>query len=120
MVYTTTQLNDILRAYVSLIVKEFDVEEIWLFGSYVHGTPTEDSDIDLAVVSSQFRDNFVDPMSRLYRGLWDFYQMRNRSDVPNIEVHGFSPEEFRDPENFFGEEIQKTGKCVWKKDEFLF
>jgi predicted nucleotidyltransferase len=33
-----------------LIVKTIPVEQIYLFGSYAYGTPTEDSDLDLYVI----------------------------------------------------------------------
>ena len=40
------------------LVAEFQPEQIWLFGSYAWGEPTEDSDLDLVVVvpSSQERN----------------------------------------------------------------
>lgn len=37
-------------------LKPLDVNQIILFGSYVYGTPNEDSDIDLYVVTN---DNFI-------------------------------------------------------------
>ena len=42
-----------------LIINAIPVEQIWLFGSYAHGTPHKDSDLDLYVVLSddvQMRD----------------------------------------------------------------
>ena len=35
---------------VKKIVRELDPEKIILFGSYAHGTPTHDSDVDLLVI----------------------------------------------------------------------
>ena len=32
------------------IITRFDPEQIILFGSYAHGSPTEDSDVDLLVI----------------------------------------------------------------------
>ncbi|HBJ88247.1 MAG: nucleotidyltransferase domain-containing protein [Prosthecobacter sp.] len=32
------------------LVEEFQPEQVWLFGSYAWGEPTEDSDLDLVVV----------------------------------------------------------------------
>ena len=37
-------------------LKPLDLEQVILFGSYAYGTPTEDSDIDLYVVT---KDEFV-------------------------------------------------------------
>ena len=38
---------DILK---EIIIQTVPVEQIWLFGSYVYGTPHKDSDLDLYVV----------------------------------------------------------------------
>lgn len=40
---------------VKKIVNEYPVEKIILFGSYVYGNPTQDSDIDLCIISSESR-----------------------------------------------------------------
>lgn len=37
-------------------LKPLDLDQVILFGSYAYGTPTEDSDIDLYVVT---KDNFL-------------------------------------------------------------
>jgi uncharacterized protein len=42
-------LNGIERI-VRQIVKNFDPQQIILFGSYAYGTPTEDSDVDLLIL----------------------------------------------------------------------
>ncbi|GAB4581407.1 MAG: nucleotidyltransferase domain-containing protein [Anaerolineales bacterium] len=46
-----TLLTDIrVKNIVSEIVEKFFPEKIVLFGSYAHGTPTRDSDVDLLVI----------------------------------------------------------------------
>ncbi len=45
----TAQLDDIQKV-VGQIVQQFHPEKIILFGSYAHGQPTQDSDVDLLVV----------------------------------------------------------------------
>ena len=45
MIYTT---NDI-KAIVKVVADQYDVLEVWLFGSYCDSVPTEESDIDLIV-----------------------------------------------------------------------
>ncbi len=42
--------KDIIEDITKRLVTEFDPEKIFLFGSYVWGTPTEDSDLDLLVI----------------------------------------------------------------------
>jgi predicted nucleotidyltransferase len=39
-----------INVLTDVIVKTVPVEEIYLFGSYAHGTPRSDSDLDLYVV----------------------------------------------------------------------
>jgi uncharacterized protein len=46
---TTLTLRDIQKI-VQQIVEHFHPQKVILFGSYAHGTPTEDSDVDLLVV----------------------------------------------------------------------
>ncbi len=41
-----------IEAAAQKIAREFAPEKIILFGSYAHGQPTEDSDVDLLVVMS--------------------------------------------------------------------
>jgi len=43
-----------IKENVNEIAKHFDVERIYLFGSYIKGHPTEDSDIDLFMESDLF------------------------------------------------------------------
>jgi predicted nucleotidyltransferase len=40
----------VIRRYARAIAEEFRPDKIILFGSYAHGTPNEDSDVDLLVV----------------------------------------------------------------------
>ena len=46
---TTVTLRDIQKI-VQQIVDHFHPQKVILFGSYAHGTPTADSDVDLLVV----------------------------------------------------------------------
>lgn len=39
-----------VRQYAAVLSRELPVKQVILFGSYVSGTPHEDSDIDVAVV----------------------------------------------------------------------
>ena len=39
-----------IESFVRAIVREFSPERVVLFGSYAHGRPTNDSDVDLLVV----------------------------------------------------------------------
>ena len=46
----TSAIQSELEALTEIITNTVSVEQIWLFGSYAHGTPHKDSDLDLYVV----------------------------------------------------------------------
>ena len=47
---------DELRAKLPQLRSEFEPQEIILFGSHARGEATEDSDIDVVIVSDKFRE----------------------------------------------------------------
>ena len=47
---TTTVTLEAIRKVVQQIVERFHPQKVILFGSYAHGTPAKDSDVDLLVV----------------------------------------------------------------------
>jgi predicted nucleotidyltransferase len=51
------------------LVAEFKPEQVWLFGSYAWGEPTEDSDLDLFVVVSESDDNSLGRAQNAHRAL---------------------------------------------------
>jgi hypothetical protein len=51
------------------LVEEFQPEQVWLFGSYAWGDPTEDSDLDLMVVLNQSDERSLARMQRAHRCL---------------------------------------------------
>jgi predicted nucleotidyltransferase len=79
------------QKYGELLSTLFDDVEVRLFGSYHHNNANQHSDIDLAVISSDFAD--MDYMLSL--------KLLNRLKV-NIDVEiepiSLTPEEFQHPE----------------------
>jgi uncharacterized protein len=65
----TTISQDLLDEVTSRLARELQPEGIWLFGSYVWGTPTEGSDLDLFVVVPESNDPPVERMRRAHRCL---------------------------------------------------
>ena len=79
--------------------KNISIQKALLFGSYVKGNYREDSDIDLAIVSSNFTgDRFSDRrmLVPLRRGI-----------DSRIEPMPFTPEDFSGID-----EIKKTGQAI--------
>jgi predicted nucleotidyltransferase len=49
-----------VRKYIAFLTKhEFEVRKAYLFGSYIKGNFTDDSDIDLAVVMNNLSNSFT-------------------------------------------------------------
>jgi predicted nucleotidyltransferase len=55
MVKTAAEVRQIINEFVQTLDTTIHVSKIVLFGSYAHGAPHEWSDIDVAVLSPNFR-----------------------------------------------------------------
>jgi len=98
------QVDQIIKGFVSRLMREIPVEEVILFGSYAQGTPKEHSDIDLAVISDWFQDK-----SRI-EGMQYLSRIAARYNTL-IEAIPFTTEEYKnlDKRTFLGA-IVKRGK----------
>jgi predicted nucleotidyltransferase len=76
---------NIVQQYATAIHSKFDFSRIILFGSYAKGNFHEDSDIDIAVVFTDY-NNLVDMQLELMR-------LRRKIDS-RIEPHPFRESEF--------------------------
>ena len=74
---TLAEIKDILKEQKPIIQKKYHVSEFGIFGSYVRGEETDDSDIDVLVeLSPEFQG-----------GLWQFIELENYlSDLTGIKV----------------------------------
>jgi len=99
-----TSVEDKIREFVQLTGQNLKLEAVYLFGSQARGNAHEWSDIDLAIVSSDFCGDRFDDSTRLIP-----YILKVDSA---IEVHPFRPEEFS-AENPFVQEILDTGIRVY-------
>jgi predicted nucleotidyltransferase len=55
------------KRYADAVAREFSPSAIVLYGSYVNGTPNEDSDIDVAVVFNGFNGDRLKMSANLWR-----------------------------------------------------
>ena len=87
----------------------FKIKRVILFGSQASGKAGKFSDIDLAVVSQDFK-------SRKWEDLITVFAQLSLACDGLIEIHPFSWDDFKEarPTNFLGH-ILKTGKVVYKK-----
>ncbi len=89
MAFTDVAINKIIHLYIEAIAaNHIEVEKVYLFGSYAHGTNHEDSDIDLAIVSKSFSGDRFDDRRRIV-------PLRRAIDR-RLEPIPFNPENFKD------------------------
>jgi len=89
-----------LKKYIEKVKEIYKVDSVILFGSYAKGTNKEDSDIDVAIVSSEFEDIY-DVMAELMGLTWNL--------DTRIEPHPIKAKDFEEKTNPFIHEIIETG-----------
>ncbi len=94
------EIIESINKYIDKISKYYKIEAIILFGSYAKGTQNKDSDIDIAIISSDFKDIF-DDMANLIGYTW-------KIDT-RIEPHPISKEDYDKIATPFVQEVIDTG-----------
>ncbi|MGH9198784.1 MAG: nucleotidyltransferase domain-containing protein [Acidimicrobiia bacterium] len=108
MVIEATELDTAVSDFVEQLLKGIRVEAVVLFGSYASGTPHQDSDIDLAVISPDFEDV---PMWRRQEKIADLSVHRYR----DLSPIGYPSSEYHNPgRHSFLREIVRTGRVVYE------
>lgn len=90
----------VIKKFAEETKKHYNVSSIILFGSYAKGTANEDSDIDIAIVSSDF-DDVYDCMAFLMGLTWDI--------DTRIEPHPITTEDYEKVSTPFVQEVINTG-----------
>ena len=87
----------------ALEAKGVKIDRIILYGSWAKGTQREDSDIDLVVISEDFKDkNFWQRINMLSDAIYEVF-------VP-IEAIAVTPEEWERGDSFVADYAQKKEK----------
>lgn len=108
MVYKKSELKSLIGDFIKRLRKKIRVEEVILFGSYAWGRPNTYSDIDLAVISRDFKR--LDDLKRIGLILDVVYKL-NLPKLVDIEVLGFTPEELEKADYFdIASEIKERGR----------
>lgn len=104
MALSKDRLDEIIAGFISRLESEIPIEEVILFGSYVHGNEKEHSDIDLAIISDWFQDKkHIENMQYLFRIAADYNSL--------IEALPFTVEEYRNlDKRTFLASIVKNGR----------
>ena len=103
-----SEIIDLIQNFIALVKDDIEIEKVILFGSYAKGTYNLESDIDLAIISPDFKEeDCIDNMAML------LYKANVlKADIQTIP---FSIEEYEEPKGIM-EEILKTGielKVAW-------
>ncbi len=89
-----------IEKYIEKISQYYKIEAIILFGSYAKGTENADSDIDIAIISSDF-NNIIQDGADLIGYTW-------KIDT-RIEPHPIRTEDYENITTPFVQEIINTG-----------
>ncbi|MGB9498873.1 MAG: nucleotidyltransferase domain-containing protein [Dissulfuribacterales bacterium] len=81
-----------------------DISEAYVFGSTIHGSQNEDSDIDVAVISKNFSGFRYYDIKRISR-------LRRAVDL-RLEIHPFAYDDICSSPPQFYLEIKKTGRRI--------
>jgi predicted nucleotidyltransferase len=97
------KVEELVTKYSKLVKEKIDVRHVYLYGSYVKGDYTPDSDIDVAIVGDDFSGDLVEDTLML---------MKIRRKIDNrIEPRPFKTSEFN-ASNPLAREIMNTGVKV--------
>lgn len=112
MVYKRNELKSLIQDFVKLLRhKKITVEKVILFGSYAWGKPNSFSDIDLAVISPNFKKMNEDRRIGL---LLDVVYNLRMPKLVDIEPLGFTLEELERADYFdIAAEIKERGKVIY-------
>lgn len=107
---------DILIANITEALKDRGVERIILFGSYAYGKPTEDSDLDIIVVTT---DNFMPTTNREKMELHHKYNhlIKNFRKVIPIDMLVYTRlmyQKLLESGSLFTKEISLKGKILYE------
>jgi uncharacterized protein len=109
MVATAVDLERSISRFIEMLSGVIRIEAVVLYGSYASGMATEDSDIDLAVISPDFEGV---PLWRRQEIIAGHTLDRDRRLAPI----GYPSSEYHNPgRHSFLREIMKTGRVVYPR-----
>ena len=75
------QVIELLREYKLVLSEHFNLDQMFLYGSYARQSASVASDIDVAIILKEFKDNYFDVVPKIWK-------LRKSID-PRIEPHVF-------------------------------
>lgn len=96
------EIMDIVKKYVEVILENYKVKAIILFGSYAKGTNHKDSDIDIAIITDDIKGKDI------FDEQLNLKKLRRNIDY-RIEPHLIETADYDNVETPFVQEIINTG-----------
>ena len=85
----TPQVNKQIKLLRDVLEKKSDIKQIFLFGSYAYGKPSEESDIDLCTIADLSSKRKIDVMREIRR--------ESLNVIPNaLDILVYLEDEFRE------------------------
>ena len=106
--FINRKTNKIVKRFINLIVKKFNLKKIIIFGSFARGDYHKGSDLDLIIVG-EFKERFIDRIGKIIE--------LNDSDL-EIEAMVYTEEEFQkmiQERRPFIEQALEEGIVVYEK-----
>jgi len=100
--------NKIVKRFINLIIKKFNLKKIIIFGSFARGDYHKRSDLDLVIIG-EFKERFIDRIGKIME--------LNESDL-EIDVMVYTEEEFQKmikERRPFIEQVLDEGIVVYEK-----
>lgn len=92
------EVVDKVKTFAKSIATEILVQKIYLFGSYASGGANENSDIDILVISDDFKK--MSPLET------NFFLFRKAAKIPgDLQPVGYTYEDYLNKNNLFLREI---------------
>ena len=105
-------IKEIIKEYLKYFPKNIRVKGVFLFGSYATGKIRKDSDVDIIVISPDFKKiSFIKRLELLS----SLRQSKITRSIP-MDIFGYTPEEFEeiDKESIVMRQAKKEGKMIYK------
>ena len=96
------EIMDIIERYIKVILENYKVKAIILFGSYAKGTNHEDSDIDIAIITDDIKCEDV------FEEQLNLKKLRRNIDY-RIEPHIIEVDDYDKISTPFVQEVIDTG-----------
>jgi uncharacterized protein len=104
MVTSKALVINLIKQYITRLKENnISVEKVFLFGSYMKGTPREDSDIDIAVISNAFKGDRYQDRRRIV-------PLRRGIDS-RLDPIPFTPKDYQNG-GILIDEIKRTGQEI--------